>query len=110
MANHEMLSWDTRVQKLREAVAAQTGTYLSIDGAEAILETVSTPQREPSDAQEWEYGVTWLEGSERVYMPVTDDWRAGVEVKRMNQGHAHPEENYVVRRRRAGCWETAPSS
>lgn len=45
-------NWDTRVQKLREAVAAQTGSYLSIEGAEAILETVpSEPRGEPSDAQ-----------------------------------------------------------
>lgn len=47
----EVPSWDTRVQKLREAVAAQTGSYLSIEGAEAILETVSPRQQgEPSDA------------------------------------------------------------
>lgn len=44
-------NWDTRVQKLREAVAAQTGSYLSIEGAEAILETVSWKvQGGPSDA------------------------------------------------------------
>lgn len=48
----EVPSWDTRVQMLREAVAAQTGSYLSIEGAEAILETVS-PKRwgDPSDAE-----------------------------------------------------------
>lgn len=54
---------------------------------------------------EWEHGVSWLEGDARVFMPTEDEWRAGVELQRMNQGYPYPEENYVVRRIKAGEWE-----
>lgn len=54
-----------------------------------------------------EYGASWLEGESRVFVPTEDDWRATVEVDRMNAGYQWPEENYVVRRRPAGPWMRA---
>lgn len=69
------------------------------------------PQPTPPDEEtEWEWGASWLEGDERVFMPTENDWRAEVEVNRMNMGYEFPDENYVVRRRKAGPWLPVPAT
>lgn len=76
------------------------GRDYALNEADAILARFNVTERGG-----WEYGASWLEGDERVYMPTENDWRARVEVQRMNQGYEFPNENYVVRRHPASEWE-----
>jgi len=56
---------------------------------------------------EWEYGVSWLEGEERIYVDRDSDWEAANDLARMNLGYPYPEENFMVKRRPAGPWVPA---
>lgn len=101
-------------QETREALFElwmRFGTTIESDSSEgwemvdAILARFAVT---PKDETEWEYGVSWLEGEDRVHLPVDSAWRAGVEVRRISLGYPNPEENFVSRRRKAGPWEPAP--
>lgn len=96
------LSLDQRVKAFLDSeITAPVTRGLVIDLVKAVAEARASLASEEPD---WEYGVSWLEGADRVFMPTEDDWRARVEIKRMNQGYPYPEENYVVRRSPAGPW------
>lgn len=101
---------DEKRAEMIDSIAGGTisvpGGYASLerDDAENIVDAILA-RFDVTERDKWEYGASWLEGDERVYMPTENDWRAQVEVKRMNQGYDFPDENYVVRRRPASEWE-----
>ncbi len=54
---------------------------------------------------EWEYGESWMEGDQRVYLRVGSKRAAEEAVAETSRGYPFPEENYVVRRHPATAWE-----
>lgn len=104
-------AYDAGRRELAERFANQDATRrAAIEELVAGEDEHEAPSAHPAEETEWEWGASWLEGDERVFMPTENDWRAEVEVNRMNMGYDFPDENYVVRRRKAGPWLLVPTN
>jgi hypothetical protein len=97
------------VDLIAQAIRVADGDHTM--GAAALSEAIVAALNDAGydlDA-DWEYGLSWLDGDERVYSLTEDEWHAGNALIRANTSYPYPEENYVARRRKAGPWQQAAS-